>query len=486
VKSQQRLLLFEDEKDQKEDERKIREIENKIKEIKNIDIPGPTKHFEWHINYSEIFQEINGFAVVIANPPYISVEKFARTAQQAEWKRRFKTFASRGDIYCFFYERGLGLLREGGVLTFISSNKFQRAGYGKDLREFLASHRIQALMDFCELPVFAAATDPMIVIVNKGAPSEDHQFPVVVIKDEAEFGSLTKSLSTRGTRYKLEQLKADGWSLEGGAGLKIIEKLRAKGIPLCDYPKCCIMAGIKTGYNKAFWISAEAARRFKIEDREACRQFVKPLLIGDDARRWIAKPVTSFLIYTPRGTSEKELGPLKDHIAQWRSRLGQRALDQKWYELQQAQYRYSQTYEKPKIVYPDIALEPRFSLDTLGRYPDMTAFSIPIAEQWLVAMLNSKALWFFLCRTAAVLGDADNRGRVRCKTQYVSRMPIPPLSSDEKSHLTKLAERAAEQAKGSDNDGLRKTEREIDQLVYKLYGLTPEEIAVVEGGGSRV
>ena len=85
-------------------------------------------------------------------------------------KRRYKTFASRWDIYCFFYERGLGLLREGGVLSFISSNKFQRAGYGKELRELLASQRIRALVDFCELPVFAAATDPMIVIVNKGLP----------------------------------------------------------------------------------------------------------------------------------------------------------------------------------------------------------------------------------------------------------------------------------------------------------------------------
>ena len=72
---------------------------------------------------------------MIANPPYVSVEKFARSAIQREWKRRFKTYASRCDIYCFFYEQGLALLRPGGILAFISSNKFQRAGYGKGLRE---------------------------------------------------------------------------------------------------------------------------------------------------------------------------------------------------------------------------------------------------------------------------------------------------------------------------------------------------------------
>jgi len=105
--------------------------------------------FDFEIFFSEVFHAKGGFDVVIANPPYVSVEKFARTAQQTEWKRRFRTFAARGDIYCFFYERGLGLLRDDGVLTFISSNKFQRAGYGKGLRQLLASQRIRALVDFC-------------------------------------------------------------------------------------------------------------------------------------------------------------------------------------------------------------------------------------------------------------------------------------------------------------------------------------------------
>ena len=196
------------------------QIETLIHELTN-----DRETFDFEIFFSEVFHAKGGFDVVIANPPYVSVEKFARTAQQTEWKRRFKTFAARGDIYCFFYERGLGLLRDDGVLTFISSNKFQRAGYGKGLRQLLASQRIRALVDFCELPVFAAATDPMIVLVNKGAPAKDHEIPVVVIKDETEFETLAQSLATRGTLYKPEQLKADGWSLEGGDGLALVDKL---------------------------------------------------------------------------------------------------------------------------------------------------------------------------------------------------------------------------------------------------------------------
>ena len=170
----------------------------------------------------------------------------------------------------------------------------------------------------------------------------------------------------------------------------------------------------------------------------------------------------------------------KNHLAQWRDRLSQRALDQEWYELQQAQLRYSVTYEGPKIVYPDIALEPRFSLDTDGRYPDMTAFSIPSGDHSLVAFLNSSALWFFLCRTAAVLGDADNRGRVRCKTQYVSRLPIPPCSAADKAKLTKLAERAAKAATDGDAAAVAQIERDIDEIIYRLFDLTAAEITQIE------
>jgi hypothetical protein len=422
----------------------------------------------------------DGFDIVLGNPPYISVERFAGTPIQEKWRSSFKTYASRADIYCFFYERGLSVLRKSGVLAFISSNKFQRAGYGTGLRQLIASQEIHTLIDFCELPVFSAATDPMIVILAKRPATTTHKFPVLVVKDETEFVSLPESVETSSTLYNTNQLKPEGWSLEGGHRLAIIEKLRAKGTPLRDYVAGGIMAGIKTGFNKAFWLDVELAKRFRAEDKEVAKRFIKPLLLGDDARRWFTKPVSRFLIYTPRGTDARQIGQLKHHMAQWRERLSKRALDQEWYELQQAQLRYSATYEAHKIVYPDIALEPRFSLDAHGRYPDMTAFSIPSGDHSLVAFLNSSALWFFLCRTAAVLGDADNRGRVRCKTQYVSRLPIPPCSATDKAKLTKFAQQAAGAQAEGDSVTVRKCEREIDAIVYRLFDLTPEEVGYIE------
>ena len=219
---------------------------------------GYEVNFDFELFFSEVFHAGQGFNVVIANPPYVSVERFARTAKQAEWKRRFETYASRGDIYCFFYERALGLLRNRGVLTFISSNKFQRAGYGKNLRKLLSGQQIETLMDFCELPVFDAGTDPMIVILTKGASTPNRTFPVVVIKDKAEFENLPASVAEGGSSYTNEQLKEDGWLLEGSEGLALVDKLSRVGTHLRDYVEGRFYYGIKTGLNEAFIMGVSA------------------------------------------------------------------------------------------------------------------------------------------------------------------------------------------------------------------------------------
>ena len=472
---------------QLEEDFKINEYNAVIKKLKDLKKVKDKvfQHFDWKLDFPEIMNEEiaeknPGFDIVIGNPPYISVEKFSGTKLQEKWKQKYRTYAGRGDIYCLFYEQGINLLRHDGVLSFISSNKFQRAGYGKALRQLLNSETIHTLIDFCELPVFSAATDPMIVILIKSSVSTNNNFPVLVVKDESEFSCLTQSIQTRATQYNSAQLKPEGWSLEGGKGLEIINKLQSKGIPLGQFIVEGIMAGIKTGYNKAFWLDASTAKKFQSEDPKVADNFIKPLILGDDARRWLTKPVSKYIIYTPRGTDQKNMGKLIDHLSQWRFRLSERALDQKWFELQQAQHRYSKKYEMPKIIYPDIALEPRFSLDISGRYPDMTAFSIPCGSAFLVALLNSSALWFFLSRTASILGDADNRGRVRCKTQYVSKMPIPTIPELEKEQLEKLSVQATELAVEGSISDLIKIEHEIDSIVYRLFDLTNEEIAHIE------
>jgi len=170
--------------------------------------------------------------------------------------------------------------------------------------------------------------------------------------------------------------------------------------------------------------------------------------------------------------------PVLDHLAAWKSDLEKRALDQAWYELQQPQHRYCQHFERTKIVYPDIALESRFTLDTDGRYIDMTAFAIPSSDLFLLGVLNSQAVWAYLSATAAVLGDPTKRGRLRLKRQYMENLPIPAASKAERGAIAALVQKCLD-ANGQ-GPSVAAWESEINARVQTLYGLTPEEIQNVE------
>ncbi len=434
----------------------------------------------------------DGFDIVIANPPYISVEKFSRTALQTEWKKKFKTYASRGDIYCFFYEQGFSLLHNNGVLTFISSNKFQRAGYGKGLRQLLASQQIQVLIDFCELPVFAASTDPMIVIVSKASKPID--FPVLVVKDESELGSLRQSIVTRASRYMTNQLKIEGWSLEGVHGLALVEKLRTKGTQLGKYVKKRFFRGIITGLNEAFVIDSATRDRLIREDRKSS-ELIKPWIRGIDIKRWTHEFYDLYVIIVPYDFHKelKKYPAILRHLSNFEDKLKERGQcktsrsgasegQHHWLELDNnPSESYIAAFEEPKIVFNETSKCLHAYLDIEGNMINKTGFIILTPEApYVLAVLNSKLLDWFYRSTFPSWGDPWNSGRVQFRGNLMNKVPIPPANSADKSHLSKLAKRAADLASVNDEAGVVKVERDINEIIYRLFDLTPEEIAIVE------
>ena len=458
------------------------------------DLTNGREAFDFEIYFSEVFHAKKGFDVVIANPPYVSVEKFARTALQTAWKRKFKTYASRGDIYCFFYEQGLALLHDGGVLTFISSNKFQRAGYGKGLRQLLSAQRICTLIDFCELPVFAAATDPMIVIVAKGTAAAPGEFPVLVVKDEAEFGSLRQSLASRAIRYKPDQLKAEGWSLEGIQGLALVERLRTKGTPLGDYVKGRFYYGIKTGLNKAFVIDHATRDRLVSEDRNSA-ELIKPWIRGKDIKRWTHEFHDLYVIIFRHGfhTELKKYPAILRYLSKFENKLkargqcktsrsGAKEGQHHWLELDNnPSESYIAAFAEPKIVFNETSKRLHAYLDVEGNAINKTGSIILTPEAlFVLTVLNSTPMDWLYRSTFPSWGDPWNSGRVQFRGDRMNQVPIPPASAAVKSRLTKLAERAAKMAAAGDGAALAKIEREIDDIVFLLFDLTPDEIAQVE------
>ena len=439
---------------------------------------------------------LKGFDVVIGNPPYISVEKFTRTKQQEVWRKTFKTFAARGDIYCFFYERGLTLLRQGGFLGFITSNKFQKAGYGKALRQLLAAQRIEILVDFCELPVFKASTDPIIVIAAKAAPSTSHDFPVLVVKDEKEFDSLANSVAARGSRYKPAQLKAEGWSLEGADGIDLVEKLRSKGTPLVQFVNHKLHRGILTGFNEAFVFDRATRDRLISEDKNSAR-LIKPWVRGMDIKRWrhtwnglyfFQIPSSENFKHPWSGQSSQEalttfkkcFPAISRFVLQYEQQLRTRT-DQGTYFWELRSCGYWSAFNEAKLVFNETSKNLHAYLDTEGNVINKTGFIILTPEAlFVLTVLNSTALDWLYRSTFPAWGDVWNTGRVQFRGKLMNQVPIPAADAADKAKLTKLAERAAKAAMEVDSAAVTLIEREIDEIIYRLFDLTAAEITQIE------
>jgi hypothetical protein len=292
----------------------------------------------------------------------------------------------------------------------------------------------QILVDFGELPVFTAATFPMVFLGEKDG-KERCTF-VQVPSLDLPYPDVSAVVARGGVKLHVEQLNSDIWNFADGNEASLLNAIE-RAPNRIEGSK--IMAGIKTGFNNAFWLDDETRSRL-IAKSKAAKDFIKPLLVGDDIRNYHTKPVSRWIIYTPIGTRPDKLGPILEYLSKWKARLEHRALDQAWFELQQAQQKYCIAFESPKIVYPDIAMEPRFTYDAEGRYLDMTAFAIAADDKALLAVLNSSVAWFYLKKTAAVLGDAEKGGRLRLKRQYIEKLPIPDISEAQATILVLLSD----------------------------------------------
>lgn len=108
--------------------------------------------FTWETAFPGVFAE-GGFDVVLGNPPYVRMEFLKLLKPYLE--KRYEVVSDRADLYCYFYERGLRLLKPGGRLGYISSNTFFKTGSGKPLREYLLQEAtIESVVDFGDLQVF--------------------------------------------------------------------------------------------------------------------------------------------------------------------------------------------------------------------------------------------------------------------------------------------------------------------------------------------
>jgi ribosomal protein L30E len=443
--------------------------------------------FLWQLHFGEVFAQ-GGFDIVIANPPYVRQESIKAIKPLLE-PRFTSTFSSTADLFVVFYEQASNLLRKDGVLCYITSNKFYRAGYGKKLRDFLSKrHILHTLIDFGDAPVFNdVIAYASILIGQKGAPSSDHHCWALTWDLQKNSNHVAAEVESA---FSLRQssLAADGWRLVGHTTESLLAKLRSNGTPLGEYVQRRFYYGIKTGYNEAFVIDGKKRAELIAADPRSA-EVIKPFLRGRDVKRWKATQQDLWLIFTRSGIDINSFPAIKAHLAQFRTKLepkpanwpdskqweGRKGGSYHWYEIQD-NIAYWQEFEQPKIIYPDIYEHQSFAIDQSGALGANTLYFIPTKERWLCSLLNSQVIEYFYAQTS----NSVRGGYMRAFSEYIKHIPIPPASDADKARLSQLAEACTAAAQRGDDATLARLEEGIDRIVYRLFDLTPEEIDLIE------
>lgn len=385
----------------------------------------------------------DGFDIVIGNPPYVQIQKFPASQKEIWQAQGFDTYAATADIYCLFYERGAQVLKAGGQLCYITSNKWMRAGYGEKLREFLSSVvDTRAVLDFGMAQNFGAATTYTCVIQFSKTPSRSKTQSCYASDDRAAMVDPEGYFKLN--RVEQDHLDSSPWVVLSKDRQRIKALVEVQGVPLEDWD-VHVFRGVLTGYNEAFYITQEQRDAFVLED-PACESLIVPLLRGRHIERYKTNWDGNWMLATfpALRLNEKKLPkPILKHLNGYRERLepkpanwsgsrwnGRKAGSYAWYETQDV-IGYHEKFQGPKIIYQEIAVTLPFFLDRDEHmFMDTTCFmlsSATCALAYLAATLNSSL--FRCCFKDNFPEYSGNAYRV--KKIFVDKIPIRAACENE-------------------------------------------------------
>lgn len=420
-------------------------------------------------NKDDLKAERNGFDVVIGNPPYVRQELFKEYKPYLQ-QNYSSVYDGRADLYTYFVKKGFDILHNQGVLSLITSNKFIVRGYGEKLRNHLSSDKaIRTLINFGELPVFKASVDSSIIIAQNRKPNNVDHLIYAQATQKEHFEDINKFLSNSSNTKKISDLK-ESWVFKDPNSMRVLDKLNGIENKLSDVFE--IFGGIKTGCDEAFIIDF-TVRQSLIEKDKNSEKLIKPWYRGRDIQKWCSVP-DLFVIYIPQNEIDIEDFPaIKEHLSTYKRILENRATNQKWFELQQPQKRFTQLFESEKIIYSEIATEMRALLDKGKAYGTMKMFFIPY-NPTVLAILNSSLFDWYARMNFSSLGDPWNGGRLEFKTIYMSKVPIPLSYKSEHKHIELLINYLTYLKTSHSELPYMFFEQLLNSLVFELY--FPSEI----------
>ena len=464
-------------------------LSDEAEKIAHWDIYDQNASADW-FDPEWMFGNTDGFDMVIGNPPYIQLQKYGGRFADLYQPYEFDSFTRMGDIYCLFYEKGHKLLNRNGHLCFITSNKWMRAGYGKKLRDYLITHTQPIQLLDMGPDVFDATVDTNILLFQNVVSDVPEIFSGVSIG--ADFDRQTDNITQYLTDYGADMkvpAKGEPWTILSSAELNLKHKIEDVGIPLRDWD-ITIYRGIVTGCNEAFIID-EAKRKELIEQDPKSAEIIIPLLRGRDIKRYISVSsgyhilATGYDLDIPNEypTIYNHLKTIGQHIDSGDISVRGRGLFERddqgenWWNLRACAYYHE--FSNKKIMYPDIYRQQSFTIDSSGSYCNNTCYFIPTDETWLCGVLNSKLVGWYYSRLANTLGSGGSRGF----SIFLSQICVPNIDSNREVLITNLVNEIITAKQADPHTDTSEPEEEIDKLVYALYDLTEEEIAIVEGVG---
>jgi hypothetical protein len=461
---------------------------------------------------------MGGFDIVIGNPPYVKHELIKSIKL---FLQKYEVYTSRADLYVYFYEKGYELLKERGILVYITSNKWIRSLYGKNLRKFLKENtRILKLIDLSGYRVFKAAVDTNILICRKEKPSKGYTLKFLIVPGKVKDLDLGNYLNSGYLQHMVsEKLSDNGWTLGDEKVLSLKEKIEKVGKPLKEWD-VKIYRGITTGYDKAFIIDTETRNRILAncrdeEERKRTEEIIKPVLKGRDIERYRYKWARLWVIgifsrWTRKNCDiedyeawfKSNYNSLYQHLIMYATvgnRRGRSIIDRLsqgefWWELEDG-YNIIAEFEKEKIVWQPISGRYKFAYVPAGIYLSASLFMITgklYILKYMLGILNSKFADYLLL----LFTNLTSLGRYAYGAKdKIEQLPIPPITKENQSLVDQIVQRVDEILTLTQSPDLeisqekqQKVEKimvDIDVLVYELYGLTDDEIKVIEGDSGK-
>ncbi|AJC94740.1 type IIS restriction/modification enzyme [Campylobacter volucris] len=453
--------------------------------------------FEWRFEFPEVLDEsgnFKGFDLIIGNPPYIRQEEIKELKNTLS--KNYKVYKGTADIYTYFYELGFNVLKENGILSFITSNKYTRAGYGEPLREFLLKNTcILKYIDLNGIKVFDSATVDTSMLSFEKIKIKENTFKYLSLNNELlKNYDFEISVIKEFLNISQNSLSKESFTFNDESTNALKAKIERIGTPLKDWHGLNINYGIKTGLNEAFIITTEKKDEIlancKDEDeKERTAKLIRKMLRGRDIKRYSYEWAGLWVIGTfPSLKIDIEQYPsLKSYLSNFLPRIEQsgekgcrKKTSNKWFETQD-NIAYYEEFEKEKIVWAEMTREPCFIYDISQVFTNQTCyiFTSPYSK-YLIGILNSNIIFYYMQQISSNLGD----GAFRWIKQYIEKLPIPKINSkNEKlaNELVSLVDEILKAKEQNKNANTQEQENKINSLVYKLYNLTEEEISIIEG-----